>query len=377
MSATLSDIPAAKSGQTKTAASPAVEITYTICPIYVASHVALELGWLEEEIRKAGGSPGFLRAKPDNGLHAHFSHRHDNLFRDGGIVPSIWAKADNTDTTLLALTAAPHGGGQILVRADSGIRRVADLRGRKIGLSRITNPGKIDWWRATSERGIELALALHGLGRDDVRIVDVEHDDSHFSGRGAGHPQVGGFLTGAKPADAWARLRERTIPGFVPEVQALQDGQVDAVFTNFGRAIALQRTGLFTAIEDLGRHPDWTLQVSNSPWALTVNTDLVKNHPEIVVAYLRAAIRAGRWINAHRAAAADILHRVTYPPTPADTLREITPVDFVPNLSAQNLAAAEIKKQFLLSHGYIKRDFSVKEWAAPDLLAQAHRSLPA
>ncbi len=33
----------------------------------------------------------------------------------------------------------------------------------------------------------------------------------------------------------------------------------------------------------------------------------------------------------------------------------------VPNLSPQNLAAIEIGKDFMLSHGYIKNDFDVHE----------------
>ena len=47
----------------------------------------------------------------------------------------------------------------------------------------------------------------------------------------------------------------------------------------------------------------------------------------------------------------------------------------VPNLSPQNLAAIEIGKDFMFSHGYIKRDFDVHEWAAPQFFEQAAREL--
>ena len=40
----------------------------------------------------------------------------------------------------------------------------------------------------------------------------------------------------------------------------------------------------------------------------------------------------------------------------------------VPNLSPQNLASVEIGKDFMLSHGYIKNDFDVHKWAAPEFL---------
>ena len=47
----------------------------------------------------------------------------------------------------------------------------------------------------------------------------------------------------------------------------------------------------------------------------------------------------------------------------------------VPNLSPQNLGAVEIGKDFMLSHGYMKNDFDVQKWAAPEFLEQAAKEL--
>ena len=47
----------------------------------------------------------------------------------------------------------------------------------------------------------------------------------------------------------------------------------------------------------------------------------------------------------------------------------------MPNLSPLNLAAVNIGKEFMLKHGYIKNDFDVNEWAAPEFLEQAGREL--
>ena len=49
--------------------------------------------------------------------------------------------------------------------------------------------------------------------------------------------------------------------------------------------------------------------------------------------------------------------------------------DMVPNLSLQNLAAIEIGKDFMLSHGYIKNDFDVHKWAAPEFAEEAAKQL--
>lgn len=337
------------------------EAYYTICPVFVASNVAQELGWIEEEFARVGAKLSYLRAlPPEQGYLPHFSHRLDHLFRDGGNIPSIWAKADNVDTTLIGLTAAHHGG-QILVRADSGIARVADLKGRRFGLSKSLNAAKVDWWRATAERGIELALRLGGLARADVDILDITHADQ-------------GFGNASKPSELWSQ-RSRQSLYYTAEVEALANGAVDAVYTSHGRGLALERTGQFKAIEDLSRHPDWTLQVANSPYALTVNTDFAKANHDIIVAFLRAAVRAGRWINANRDAAAAILNRVTYHPSVADTAAAIAGTDFVPQLGPQNLAGVDIQKRFLIERGYVKADFDTAKWADASYLDEALRAL--
>src|SRR6185312_11928579 len=133
--------------------------------------------------------------------------------------------------------------------------------------------------------------------------------------------------------------------------------------------------GQYKVIEDLARYPDWTLQVANGPYTIAVNAEFAELHPEIVVGYLRASIRAGRWINRHPAAAAEIFTRTTFNHDPKLVERLITGLDFVPNLSAKNLAAIDIQKKFLKDHGYIDRDFDRNDWAAPQYLEKALASL--
>jgi len=57
------------------------------------------------------------------------------------------------------------------------------------------------------------------------------------------------------------------------------------------------------------------------------------------------------------------------------TYQGIRDVDLVPNLSPLNLASVEIGKNFMLKHGYIKNDFDVHAWAAPEFMEQAAREL--
>jgi hypothetical protein len=85
--------------------------------------------------------------------------------------------------------------------------------------------------------------------------------------------------------------------------------------------------------------------------------------------------QGGAWANEHNRPAAAILDRQTFYLDVEHTYRGIKDVDLVPNLSPQNMASVEIGKDFMLSHGYIKNDFDVGKWAAPEFLEQAAKEL--
>jgi len=94
-----------------------------------------------------------------------------------------------------------------------------------------------------------------------------------------------------------------------------------------------------------------------------------------VVAFMKGMIKVGRWANEHKRAAAAILDKQTFYRDVDATYEGIKHIDMVPNLSPQNLVSVEIGKDFMLSHGYIKNDFDVQKWAAPEFLEQAAREL--
>ena len=132
-----------------------------------------------------------------------------------------------------------------------------------------------------------------------------------------------------------------------------------------------EATGQIKAIENLAKYPDWTLQGANIPATFTVSDVVCEEHPEIVIAIMKGMIKVGRWANEYKHAAAAILDKQTFYLDVEDTYCGIEQVDMVPNLSPQNLAATEINKDFMLSHGYIKNDFDVHAWAAPEFFEKA------
>src|SRR5512139_1155382 len=124
-------------------------------------------------------------------------------------------------------------------------------------------------------------------------------------------------------------------------------------------------------IEDLSKYPDWRVQVANTPAVITCTDVMAKEHPELVVAYMKAMIKVGRWANENKHAAGAILNRQTFYLDAEDTYQGIKDVDMVPSLSAMNLKTITIGKDFMVSHGYIKNDFDVAEWARPEFLEKA------
>ena len=149
-------------------------------------------------------------------------------------------------------------------------------------------------------------------------------------------------------------------------------GKVDAIYTQSKVFEHLQEaTGQLKMIEDLSRYPDWTVQVANTPAVITCTDVMADEHPELVIAYMKAMIKVGRWANEHKRAAAFILNRQTFYQDADDTYRGIKHVDMVPSFSAQNMQCIKIGKDFMVSHGYIKNDFDVDEWAAPEFLEEA------
>ena len=345
------------------------EVYYTNCPLVSASNVDQELGWTREEFKKIGVHYAFLRSREENNWYPHYIHNLDNLIRFGGLFPPVHVHADIRRTRLLGTTQV-YEGGVMMVRARDDIYLMKDLKGKKIGLSKSLNTTKCDWWRIQEEQGIELMLRLNGMTRKDVQIVEFPYpDDWYDDPKMVGPPME-------NPSELWLKRDHKHDLAFRPLETALEKGVVDAIYTQSKVLQQLsEATGKFKAIEDLSRYPDWTLQVANVPAVITCTDVMAEKHPELVVAFMKGMIKVGRWANEHKHAAAAILDRQTFYLDVEHTYRGIKDVDMVPNLSPQNLACVEIGKDFMLSHGYIKNDFDVQKWAAPEFLEQAAREL--
>ena len=345
------------------------EVYYTNCPLISASNVDQELGWTREEFKKLGVKYAFMRSVRETDWYPHYIHNQENLIRFGGLFPPIQVHADYRRTRMLGLTHVPYEGGCMLVRAKDKLFRMSDLKGKRIALSKSLNTLKNDWWRIQEEQAIEAMLMMNGMTRNDVKIVEFPYPDDWYNNPAMLDPME-------NPSELWLKRDHKRDLAFRPAETALLEGKVDAIYTQSKVFQHLQEaTGELAAIEDLSRYPDWRLQVANIPAIITCTDVMAEEHPELVVAFMKGMIKVGRWSNEYKHAAAAILNRQTFYLDVEDTYRGIKDVDMVPNLSAQNLAMVNIGKDFMLSHGYIKNDFDVEKWAAPEFLKQAGKEL--
>jgi ABC-type nitrate/sulfonate/bicarbonate transport system substrate-binding protein len=345
------------------------EVFYTNCGMVSASNVDQELGWCRTDFKAKGIDYSYFRSRRENDWYPHYIHNLDNLIRFGGLYPPIHVEADIRRTRLLGATPT-HEGGCMLVRARDPIFKMSHLKGKRVGLSKSLNTLKNDWWRITEHYGILNMLMLHDMSVDDVQIVEFPYADDWY-----GEPRMLEPLDSATELYMGKMDHKRNL-AFRPLEAALLSGQVDAIYTHSKTWQHLQEdTGKIAAIEDLSRYPDWRLQANNEPTIITCSDVMAEQHPELVVTFMKSMIKVGRWANEHKRAAAVILDRQTYYRDAEDTYQCIKHIDMVPSLSPRNLAQIEIGKDFMLKHGYIKRDFDVQKWAAPEFLEQAAREL--
>ena len=344
------------------------EVYFTNCPMVSANNIDQELGWCKTDFKAIGIDYSYFRSRRETDFYPHYIHNQDNLIRFGGLYPPIQVNADIRRTRLLGATWV-YEGGCMAVRAGDPIWRMKDLKGKKIALSKSLNTLKNDWWRIQEHMGILNMLMMNDMTIDDVEIVEFPYPDDWYNDPKMLAPMI-------NPTDLWGTRDHKHDLAFRPMETALLSGKVDAIYTQSKVFQHLQEdTGKIRMIYDLSHDPDWKLQIANTPAIITCTDVMAEKHPELVVTYMKSMIKVGRWANDHKQAAAVLLDRQTFYRDAEDTYQGIKDVDMVPNLSPMNLACITTGKDFMLKHGYIKNDFDVQKWAAPEFMEAAAKEL--
>jgi sulfonate transport system substrate-binding protein len=350
MSAVLEPIPTASTTNQPT------ELWYTRCPVPTASGIAQHKRWLHGEFERSGIALASIRASQDRAVReSHFRHSLAGSFREGGNVPPLWTRSRGQDTVVVAITWVDEEQ-YVLVRADSDIQTIADLRGKKLGLPQTASNDLVDVARAESLRGLLTGLKIGGaslthIKRDEVLWVDL-------------------------PQPAW-ELRENKGPASERvhgPTQSLLAGEVDAIFIKGAGSALAQERGL-RVILNINEQADPFLRISaGSPRPVTVDRQTLVNSPELVARYLAVLLKTAEWA---RDNAEDVVTTIAAETgaTEAAVRKAFGPklhLAFEPQLSDLYLRGLRNQKDFLLAEGFIPSDYDFDAWIDPAPLARAH-----
>jgi len=330
-------------------------IWYTRCPTPCASGIAIAGGWLDREFAGTGFEVKSLRASATRAeRQTHFTHDHRALFRQGGVVPPLWAASVGTPVRLIGINAIPRFEGIISLERgseDSGNDRLRGLTGIRIALPRRTGDEPVDFWRATVLHGVKRALAACGSDAGDVQLVDLPVAYAYHTPTSS---STTGSLWTAREA---ARLQRA-------EVAALVRGEVDAIYVYGPGGLYLTELLGATVVVDTSATP----AVGAERLALlTVTSDLLEERTDVVVSYLSVLLRAADWAASNRSEAvrtlaeeegvAEYWAHAAYSPQLLDSLR--------PELSPPLLEGVQGIADFLLHEGFLASAVDVDAWADP------------
>lgn len=271
-------------------------------------NIAINQGFMEEELAKVnavaeyypitGGGPATNEALAGKSI-------------DFGIMGSFAATNgydSGIETSVIGIDGST--GGAIMTKQESGIASIADLKGKKIGVTLGTS------W----EEILEISLNKSGLSKADVEIVNLSLSDTY---------------------------------------EALLLDQVDAIVGYLGMLgddITLAQTGEIVILADSRTDSDITICGYH-----LVDKNFEEAHPEIVQAYVNALYRATAYGEEHPELFRDIYSNVT------DEVYEWQYADYlflVTGTALDEAAVAYGKKdtEFMYNNGLILSEVDVDVW---------------
>lgn len=325
---------------------PLDSIWYTRCPVPTPLGIAIQLGWIREDFAHRGITVRALQETIDPALReSHYDHHLANSFRQGGNVPAIWARAQGADTRVIGLNWVDESQ-LVITLPETGIHGPADLKDRRLGLPLHNN--SIDHGRASALRGYLAALGLEGLGADDVEFIDIPIESTSIGWTALGTPKPGG--------------------SYATQVKALLGGHVDAIFVKGARGVETASLLGASVVIDLRQHPDPFVRVNNgAPRPITVDAGLLRERPDIVTGFLARVVDVGGWAASHPDETVAYVARETG--SSEEWVRQAYGAYLHcrqgTDLSEVSIQALEKYKDFLFCWGFIKRDFSIREWIDP------------
>jgi ABC-type nitrate/sulfonate/bicarbonate transport system substrate-binding protein len=325
-----------------------------------ATEIAISKGWLREEYGKCGTRFTWIRDLPESEWIKHYTQEPPLSFRDGGNIPPIWAKSRGIETNVIGLKFLSQSQA-VLVRPDSAIRNLDDLRAKKLAVSRHIN-ARVDFWWATEKRAWNTILRYANLTEKNVQMIELTSEKKFHHQR-------------AESDAAFFSADKNSLEFQKEELDALKSGEVDAIYTYGGRASHIESLGLARKIFDIAEHGS-ELEINNLyPDVITVGAEFAEKNPDLVKTYMSCVLKASSWAENNRDEVLRIFAKGSF--VPVQAFESSVAYDFnkhlTPDLSEASIAALESQKDFLLEIGFIENDFDVRSWINPRFLEEAFR----
>lgn len=265
-------------------------------------NIARDKGWVEEEFKKLNAEVQWSEFPSGPPLLESLSAGRVDLsfLGDGATIAGI---AGGLPFEVIALLSEGKNTVSIIVPQDSSIQKVEDLKGKTIGLPKGT----------TAHVYVAKVLQNTNITLDDLNIINLQPDDGQAA-----------FDSGK--LDAWA--------AWDPYVS-------QNIASNKARALPADEV--------------------MAPSSAIVRKDFAKEHPELVVAYLRVFKKAALWQLEHEEEAAQIFNEKTK--VPVDTIKTILSKGkpLVSAYTEEALAEQQSASDILAGNGFIRKEIHFKE----------------
>jgi sulfonate transport system substrate-binding protein len=331
------------------------KFSYTICPgVPTISALAAPLGLLHEEFT------------PDADLDVTIKHigftgktewAHEDRFwiRNAGHAPALWGRAKGVDSKLVAL-AWLEGTYPVITLTGSGIRSVADLKGKRLAVFR-SKDALFDLQYGGQLRTYTTTLATAGLTLDDVEVVTIWRDKFDPTVKRTKESKKHSAIAAAQD------IAER-----------LNRGEFDAVTPSQPAGDIAVHTSI-RVLYDVRDNPDFVARVNPSVLrGVVVSGALLRERRDLVVRALARLLQAADWAKSHTVeeVAAKLAEGYDVYPESLTSKYENVAEGIQIDLSENKIAALKSQKDFLLKHGELDKDFDVEPWVDHGPLKEAH-----
>ncbi|MFZ7102338.1 MAG: ABC transporter substrate-binding protein [Peptococcaceae bacterium] len=337
------------------------QVVVTRCPIGGASEIALQKGWLEEAMNRAGAELVVLQTLPPEEHIHHYDQDYPLCFREGGNNPPIWGKSKGIETKLIGLVGINQSHA-VLVRPDSEIRSAADLRGKKLSVPCFA-VNRIDFWQAMVRRGYKTILEYYGIKEDEVKFVEFTVKEKKDFRKVSGTDN-----------SRWVYNKPQgTVPAHQEELEMLAAGDVDAIFAHGAMVAEIAELGLAKVLLDISKTN--LLKVNNIyPITITVKKEFAVENPDLVIVYLQQLLRAAEWAKNNKEELCAMIARGQYDTTKQQVIKT-RDHDFhlhmAPGFDPELVELLKLEKDFLRDNGFIQKDFAVDSWMDTSFLTEA------